>query len=48
LGQDIRPIAYAMEKSAVGLGGDTAIAQPDIQAGTTEINVTVSLSYATR
>lgn len=48
LGQDIRPIAYALEKSAVGLGGDTMVAQPDIQAGTTEINVTVSLSYATR
>lgn len=48
LGQNIRPVAYTLEKSAVGLGGDSAITQPDIQAGTTEINVTVSLSYATR
>ncbi len=47
--QNIRPIAFAADKSAVGLGGAPAPAvQPDIQPGQTEIDVTVSLSYQVR
>lgn len=41
-----RPIF--MTDKAIGLGGGTPIAQPDIQPGTTEIDVTISLSYEVR
>lgn len=41
-----RPIAF-MEKTDAG-GGGTPVAQPDIQPGQTEINITVSLSYEVR
>lgn len=44
--QNFRPIAFA-GKGAVGLSGSTPV-QPDIQPGTTEIDVTVSLSYEVR
>jgi len=44
--QNIRPIAFT--DKAVGLGGRAPIAQPEIQPGTTEIDITVSLSYELR
>jgi hypothetical protein len=47
-GQDIRPVAYLDSKAAVGMGNETAIIEPNIQAGTNEITVTVALSYNTR
>lgn len=45
-GSSIRPM-YAMD-SKVGLGGGAPVAQPEVQPGTTEINLTVSLSYEVR
>jgi uncharacterized protein YggE len=45
--QSIRPMALT-DKSAVGLGGGTPAIAPDIQPGTTEIDITVSLSYEVR
>lgn len=45
--QNIRPMAFA-DKVAVGMGGGAPIAQPEIQPGTTEIDITVSLSYELR
>jgi hypothetical protein len=48
LNQNVRPVAYALEKSDLAIGGGTPIAQPDIQPGTTEIDITISLSYSTR
>lgn len=47
-GLNIRPVAYLDSKAAVGMGNETAIVEPNIQAGTSEISVTVSLSYNTR
>jgi uncharacterized protein YggE len=46
--QTIRPISYTDKSSAVGLGGAAPVAQPDIQPGTTELDVTISLSYEVR
>jgi uncharacterized protein len=46
--QTIRPISYTEKSSAVGLGGAAPVVQPDIQPGTTELDVTVSLSYEVR
>ncbi len=45
--QNIRPIAFA-DKSVVGMGGGPAPVTPNIQPGTTEIDLTVSLSYEVR
>jgi hypothetical protein len=44
------PLNTRMYAMPVGAGGavDKAIAQPEVQPGTTEINVTVSLSYEVR
>jgi uncharacterized protein YggE len=41
-----RPI-YAMDAKTVGLGG-APVAEPNVQPGTTEIDITVSLSYEVR
>lgn len=46
--QNIRPVAFALDKSAVSTGGGVPVAQPDIQPGTTEIDVNISLSYDVR
>ncbi len=46
--QDIRPVAYLADKAVSGMGGEVAVAQPAIQAGTSEISVVISLSYNTR
>lgn len=48
INQNARPVAYALEKSDLAIGGGTPVTQPDIQPGTSEIDITVSLSYATR
>jgi uncharacterized protein len=45
--QGIRPVAFA-DKSVTGMGGGTPVAQPNIQPGTTELDVTVSLSFEIR
>ncbi len=42
-----RPM-YAMDSKAVGLGGGAPIEQPNVQPGTTEVNIIVSLSYEIR
>ena len=42
-----RPI-YAMDAKTVGLGGGATPPQPNVQPGTTEVDVTVSLSYEVR
>lgn len=46
--QNGNPMPILMTNKAIGLGGGTPVAQPDIQPGTTEINITVSLSYEIR
>lgn len=42
-----RPITFADKTTSVGLGG-APVVQPNIQPGTTEVDVTVSLSYEVR
>ncbi len=42
-----RPM-YALDSKAVGLGGGAAPVQPNVQPGTTEVDITVSLSYEVR
>lgn len=47
LGVNPRPMFLTADK-AIGLGGGPAPVTPDVQPGTTEINLTVSLSYEVR
>jgi uncharacterized protein YggE len=47
--QSIRPIAFAADKAVTGIGGGTAPATPPtVQPGTTDVNVSVTLSYEVR
>ena len=39
---------YAVPTMAVGAGLDKAVTQPDIQPGSTDLDVTVSLSFEVR
>ncbi len=42
------PINYYRENFALGMGGDAKTVSPDIEPGSEEINVTVSISYEIR